>query len=199
MNNSVKIAVAESSSIVRYGLLVILKKIDILHIDIIEIQEIEQLKNSLNRHKPDVLIINPSFLWALTLQQIRKEASNPELKCIALQHLVADSNAFGCFDEVISLYDTAGQIGDKLANILKRPEDEEKHESLSKREVEVLICIIKGMSNKEVADELCLSTHTVVTHKRNISTKLKIHSTAGLIIYGIVNKLVELDDIKNTE
>ena len=199
MSKSVKIAVAESSSIVRYGLLAILKKIDFLHIDVIEISESEQLKNFLNWHKPDVLIVNPSFLWALTLQQIRKEASNPELKCITLQHLVTDYNAFGCFNEVISLNDTAGQISDKLAEILKSPEDEKKHESLSKREVEVLICIIKGMSNKEVADKLCLSTHTVVTHKRNISSKLKIHSTAGLIIYGIVNKLVELDDIKNTE
>ena len=76
------------------------------------------------------------------------------------------------------------------------PEEEKRHESLSAREKEVIVCVIKGMTNKQIADNLCLSTHTVITHRRNISAKLQIHSTAGLIIYAIVNKLVELDDIK---
>jgi regulator of cell morphogenesis and NO signaling len=52
------------------------------------------------------------------------------------------------------------------------------------------------MTNKQIADKLCLSAHTVITHRLNISAKLQIHSTAGLIIYAIVNKLVELDDVK---
>jgi len=197
MSKSVKIVVAEPSSIIRYGLLSILKNIDILHINIVEISDADQLKNSLNWHKPDALIVNPSFLGMFTLQQIRKEASNTELKCIVLQHLVSDHNALSCFDEVISLSDSTMQISDKLTNILKHPRNEKKHDSLSQREVEVLICLIKGMTNKEVADKLCLSAHTVMTHRRNISLKLNIHSTAGLIIYGIVNKLVELDDVKN--
>jgi regulator of cell morphogenesis and NO signaling len=55
------------------------------------------------------------------------------------------------------------------------------------------------MTNKQIADELRLSTHTVITHRRNISAKLQIHSTAGLTIYAIVNKLVELDEVKNTQ
>jgi regulator of cell morphogenesis and NO signaling len=53
------------------------------------------------------------------------------------------------------------------------------------------------MTNKQIADELCLSTHTVITHRRNISAKLQIHSVAGLTIYAIVNKMVELDEVKN--
>jgi len=199
MSKSVKIAVAESSTIIRCGLLAVLKKLDIFHIQVIEIPEPGQLKNSLNRYQPDILIISSSFLGMFTLQQIRKEASNPELKCIALQHMVTGHNVSGYFDDVMSLNDTAGQIGEKLMNIIKQPADEEKHEALSLREIEVLTCIIKGMSIKEVADKLCLSTHTVTTHKRNISAKLNIRSTAGLIIYGIVNKLVELDEVKNIE
>ena len=53
------------------------------------------------------------------------------------------------------------------------------------------------MTNKEIADKLCLSIHTVITHRRNISHKLQIHSPAGLTIYAIVNKLIELRDIKD--
>ena len=68
-------------------------------------------------------------------------------------------------------------------------------EVLSEREKDVLINVAKGLSNKEIADELCLSVHTVATHRRNISGKLQIHSTAGLIIYAIANKLIDLHDI----
>lgn len=69
-------------------------------------------------------------------------------------------------------------------------------DTLSDREKEVLICIVHGMTNKEIAAKLFLSTHTVNTHRRNIISKLQIHSPAGLTIYAIVNKLVELEDIK---
>lgn len=69
-------------------------------------------------------------------------------------------------------------------------------DALSEREKEVLVCIVHGMTNKEIATKLYLSTHTVNTHRRNIISKLQIHSPAGLTIYAIVNKLVELEDIK---
>lgn len=69
-------------------------------------------------------------------------------------------------------------------------------ETLSTREKEIIACIAKGMSNKEIADSLNLSVHTITTHRRNLSAKLQIHSTAGLTIYAIVNKLINLQDIQ---
>lgn len=69
-------------------------------------------------------------------------------------------------------------------------------DQLSQREREIIGCIAKGMTSKEIADKLCLSVHTVTTHRRNITTKLQIHTPAGLTIYAIVNKLVSLSDIK---
>ena len=74
--------------------------------------------------------------------------------------------------------------------------DKERSEVLSQRERDIIVCITKGMSNKEMADALCLSVHTVTTHRRNISNILQIHSTAGLIIYAIANKLVHIEDIQ---
>ena len=68
-------------------------------------------------------------------------------------------------------------------------------EELSEREKDVLIQVVKGLSNKEIADVLCISTHTVISHRKNITRKLNIHSTAGLTIYAIVNKLVDLDSL----
>ena len=67
---------------------------------------------------------------------------------------------------------------------------------LSDREKDIIACVTKGMSNKEIADSLYLSVHTVTTHRRNISNKLQIHTTAGLAIYAIANKLVNIEDIQ---
>lgn len=66
---------------------------------------------------------------------------------------------------------------------------------LSQREGEIVACVARGMSNKEIADRLCLSVHTVTTHRRNISSKLQIHSPAGLAIYAIIHHLVDLEDL----
>ena len=73
---------------------------------------------------------------------------------------------------------------------------DDEQQSLSSREKEIVVCVVKGMTNREIADRLFLSTHTVITHRRNIARKLQIHSASGLTIYAIVNKLVELGDIK---
>ena len=69
-------------------------------------------------------------------------------------------------------------------------------EELSVRETEVLVHIVKGLSNKEIADALCLSAHTVMSHRKNIVRKLNIHSIAGLTIYAIVNGIVTLDNFE---
>ena len=68
-------------------------------------------------------------------------------------------------------------------------------EELSDREKDILVQIVKGLSNKEIADVLFISPHTVITHRKNITRKLNIHSTAGLTIYAIVNKLVDINSL----
>ena len=69
-------------------------------------------------------------------------------------------------------------------------------EGLSEREKDVLIQIVRGLSNKEIADVLCISMHTVISHRKHITAKLNIHSTAGLTVYAIVNHLVDLSNLE---
>jgi DNA-binding NarL/FixJ family response regulator len=73
----------------------------------------------------------------------------------------------------------------------------ETRQELSAREKEIIVEVVKGLTNKQIAEKLYLSAHTVITHRRNIANKLQIHSPAGLTIYAILNKLVRLEDIKN--
>ena len=69
-------------------------------------------------------------------------------------------------------------------------------EALSDRERDVIIGVVQGLQNKEIADHLCISVNTVITHRRNIARKLQIHSPAGLTIYAIVNGLVDISSVK---
>ena len=69
-------------------------------------------------------------------------------------------------------------------------------EALSDREKDVIVSLVQGMSNKEIANHLCISVNTVITHRRNIARKLQIHSPAGLTIYAIVNNLVDISTVK---
>ncbi|MCR5049671.1 MAG: helix-turn-helix transcriptional regulator [Paludibacteraceae bacterium] len=71
-----------------------------------------------------------------------------------------------------------------------------EQEELSDRERDVLIQVVRGLSNKEIADVLCISMHTVVSHRKHITRKLKIHSIAGLTIYAIVNHLIDLNSVE---
>lgn len=68
---------------------------------------------------------------------------------------------------------------------------------LSQREIDVLKCLIEGKSNKEVAEKLFISTHTVVSHRKNISEKTGIKSLAGLTIYAILHKIINIESLEN--
>lgn len=69
---------------------------------------------------------------------------------------------------------------------------------LSEREKEVVCCIVRGMTNKEVAAFLFISINTVLTHRKNISRKLNIHSVSGLTIYAIASGLVDVKELNAT-
>ena len=83
---------------------------------------------------------------------------------------------------------------DDIAHILSAAETSTK--GLTPRQLSILAEIVNGKTNKEIADVLSISVHTVITHRKNIAAKLDIHSTAGLTIYAIINNLVRLDDLK---
>ena len=81
----------------------------------------------------------------------------------------------------------------KVSNMLNQ--NPENQETLSDREKDVIVSLVQGMTNKEIANHLCISTNTVITHRRNIARKLQIHSPAGLTIYAIVNNRIDISSV----
>lgn len=85
---------------------------------------------------------------------------------------------------------------DSVASEPDREVDDERLSSLSEREKDIIRGVAHGLVNKEIADRLCISVHTVATHRRNISAKLDIHTSAGLVIFAIMNHLVDISDVR---
>ena len=189
MKPVLKVVIAEPSLIIRKGLLTVLKKLSTLNIEAAEVADMQQLPALLSWRRPDILIIDPGLAGISSIIQFKKSLEGLSLKCIALQHSLADASVLKMYDGVISVYESMVQTSS---------EKEERQEPLTEREKEIIIGVVKGMTNKQIAEKLCLSAHTVITHRRNIAGKLQIHSPAGLTIYAIVNKFVDINDIKDS-
>ncbi len=199
-NETVRIAIAESSVIIRSGLTAALKRLPNLKIQPIELLSVEALHDCLRTQYPEMLIVNPTFGDYFDVNKFREETSGKKIRLIALVTSFVDVTLLSKYDESISIFDDLEVLSKKIHGLLNMSMEEEEvdnSDTLSQREKEIVICVVKGMTNKEIAEKLFLSIHTVITHRRNISKKLQIHSAAGLTIYAIVNKLVELSDVKN--
>lgn len=194
------IAVAETSVIVRSGILSVLKHMpETAHaFQLMEITSMASLQSCMQTHVPNVLIVNPTFGGWFNIEEFKAEGQNTGVKCVALVCNITDHNLLKRYDESINLFDNEETVYQKINNLFHKPEDDTDIDtnSLSQREKEIITCVVKGMTNKEIAEQLYISIHTVITHRRNIARKLQIHSPSGLTIYAIVNKLVELSDVK---
>lgn len=196
---SIHVAVAETSVIVRSGLLSVLKRLPDITVLPVEITSMDGLHNCMQGHQPEVLIVNPTFGGWFNVDEFKAAYPQTTLKLVSLLCSVTDTNLLKGYDDSIALYDDIEVLNKKLVELMHIASEEEEgseQESLSQREKEIICCVVRGMTNKETAEKLFLSIHTVITHRRNIARKLQIHSPAGLTIYAIVNKLVELSEVK---
>lgn len=193
----IHIAVADTSIIVRSGLVAVLKRLPDLNIQTIEVTSKGGLQHCMDAHRPDLLIVSPQFEGWFDLEGFKQTYGPHELKIVALVSVVMDANQLKDYDEQINLFDDVEKLTRKISSLMNvDEEDENEQDALSQREKEIIGCVVRGMTNKEIAEKLFISVHTVITHRRNITRKLQIHSAAGLTIYAIVNKLVELGEVK---
>jgi regulator of cell morphogenesis and NO signaling len=129
------------------------------------------------------------------------EALITDLKHIIIKHLSGDYNENLCYAVIVAIntLHTDIQQHNRIRNRILSPivagMEKENNKNLSSREVEVLRQIVKGETNKEVADHLCISLNTVLTHRKNIISKLGIKTIPGLTFYAITNGIISGDEI----
>ncbi len=145
--------------------------------------DLEQVKTIAG--KPDILICD-----AETFGYLKNSNNLPE------KILVIDKEQKPEFQFFVKIDSTEKEIENVFEKFLPQNEDEEASK-LSEREKDIVRLVAKGLTNKEIADKLFLSIHTVTTHRKNISAKLGIRTISGLTTYAILNGLVNIDEIKN--
>jgi DNA-binding NarL/FixJ family response regulator len=102
----------------------------------------------------------------------------------------------------LNIYDSHTLICYKVNEILNSfgvSQNKEADTELTRREIEVLQLLTKGYSNKEIADQLFVSTHTVISHRKNISEKTGIKSASGLTMYAILKKIIDVSEIDTAD
>ena len=193
-----KIAIAEPSSMLRIGLEQLLRELPEAEV-VFSTDNLNSLNARINALHPDVLIVNPLLYDYAKRGTLRAEFDQlPNLRLVGLVTAYLESQHRRQFSGIIELNDDLQRVKSTLnqvSNSIQTDNDESDTAPLSDREKDVLICLSKGLKNNEIADQLNISVHTVITHRKNIVRKTGIKSVAALTVYAILNNLIEEKDI----
>lgn len=190
------IAVIEPSDLIYEGLSNLLLRSDI-HFHVYRMEDMEEALDAYSREAFDILIANPVFMGSgqAVYRQIKKHM--PRVHLIAVVYAFHEKRTLDLYDLVFQVTDTA----DSITRGIRKLQDNHVHcpdqsdpEELSQREKDILVELTRGLSNKEIADKLYISSHTVVSHRKNITRKTGIKSLSGLTIYAITKNIISLDD-----
>ena len=194
MRHHISIALMLPSPLMVAGIGILLRSLPDLPCTVTELQS-DGYMEAIARMRPAILIVDP-VINGVEWDALKSSSSSP-MKIIAVLTQQMPKAALRWFDDSFSIYDNATAIIDVIRRNVKADEDIDKGKDLSPREKEVIVGIVKGLSNKDIALEMNVSVNTVMTHRRNIAAKLHIHTPAGLTIFAIVSNLVKLEDIKS--
>ena len=160
---------------------------------------VNRLQEHCITYRPDVLVFNPLIMSFQHRTSIRSFFNlPPEIALVALVYSFVDEWILAQFDAVITINDDQTQLSNKLNNInpVKFKTAQQENEELSERENEILTSIVKGLTNKEIAEKHFISIHTVISHRKNIIRKTGIKSVSGLTVYALLNNLISYEDIE---
>lgn len=190
-----KVLIIEPSVIITEGLMKMLGESPQLMM-LSPSRDIECLKGRVATGKPDVLLLNPTLLpnpKRQAFNNIMQEC--PHMVIVALVYQYIEQATLRMYHGVVDINEERERISEILlesCSSLKSTEtsDDNSYE-LTKRETDVLVLVAKGLMNKEIAEKLNISIHTVISHRKNITRKTNIKSVAGLAMYALMNNLLE--------
>lgn len=143
-----------------------------------------------------LVLINP-ILFNNTKSKLKKFSVHFKgLNQLGLISTYFDRKLCSNFIDCIYLNDDNVTIVNTITKYLQSEPEETigSDNILSEREKDVVRILAYGKSHKEIAEELFISIHTVISHRKNISNKLGIKSAAALVIYAVANNIIDLND-----
>jgi DNA-binding NarL/FixJ family response regulator len=197
-SNSYKVVIVEPSAIVAAGLKKMLN--ETLDFKVLEhLDSFSHLKERLLALQPHIVIVNPvviDFDKQFSLRSLFQDV--PQISIVALVYAFFESDMLRQYNGIIEISDNINTIESTLRSALNTSmEKKEVSESqdLTDREIDVLVAVAKGWMNKEIADKLNISIHTVISHRKNITRKTGIKSVSGLTVYALINNLIGKDEM----
>ena len=137
--------------------------------------------------RPDILLINPTLV-----DQVARLRDSNSMAVVALVYQYVEREVLKNYDAVVDIRDSRALIIETLAQASPGEADTGKSNyELTKRETAVLVQLAQGKTNKEIADALNVSVHTVISHRKNITHKTGIKSVAGLTVYAMLNNIID--------
>ncbi len=195
MGRSYKIVIVERSAIIAEGLKSILSHSHDYEV-VCVVDSLRALAERAFMLDMDVVVVGAqSYVEGTALRSLHEKMSGVAL--VLLASVVREEDVMRQFDSVINIYDNPQQVAKKLNSAIEQSQTNpysDSHE-LSEREREVLILVAQGMANKEIADRLNISVHTVMSHRKNITHKTGVKSVAGLTVYALLNNLLDQNDV----
>lgn len=195
--NNKRVLIITPSRILAEGLITILTQAGGFTIERVISSISRENENLLHTIPADIIIADPSMFGFNILQTLKNRLSEfTTAPLVSLSTMPMSRTIDANFDEHISMFDTAPEIVKKLRNItiVDTSNSEESQDNnigeLTSREKEILVKVASGHSNKQIADQLNLSVHTVITHRKNITHKTGIKTIAGLTVYALLNNLI---------
>ncbi len=190
-----RVIICEASEIIANGLAEVIDSM--AQFDVVaRIESPEHLNEKITASDANLAIINPLLLGYQNkefVNQLGKEF--PNLAIIALETSYLDHSILSPYSGVIEITDTRSKIISKMNEFSQSEVTKKDDVELSKREVDVLVAVAKGMMNKEIADLMNISIHTVISHRKNITRKTGIKSVSGLTVYALLNNLIDESDL----
>ena len=147
----------------------------------------EHLEERLLAARPDIVLINPTLV-----DNITRLRSEQPVAMVALVYQYVERDVIKNYDAVVDIRDSRAVVIETLAQASPGESESGKNNyELTKRETAVLVQLAQGKTNKEIADALNVSVHTVISHRKNITHKTGIKSVAGLTVYAMLNNLID--------
>lgn len=189
------IIIAIPNIIQQKGLAALIREID-ASIKIYCTKNDENIDGLISRHKPSIIYIHSSITPDLKLNSL----NDSEVRIIRVINekppsFLENHLSFGILYLDEKEATITKNIKRNLALSTKADKNNVKDNNLSDREKSVVREIALGKTNKEIADNLFISAHTVITHRKNITRKLGIKTVSGLTVYAILNKLIQMEEI----
>ena len=183
----VSIAIVEPSPIILEGVATIVGHNPSLRV-VGAVATLGELQELMRNTEVDVVVAAVGLA-----RDIESVAELQSLPVIGLQSAIVDATVLRRFTAVATLYTPAEELHRMIIDAADMPAEHnyaESHE-LSERERDVLVLVARGLTNKEIASELNISPHTVISHRKNIVHKTGIRSVAGLTVYAVLNKFID--------